>query len=564
MEKTYENDTSMPIGEEEVRVAEQILKEYKRGKSALEHRIVDNELWYRMRHSATTHSSSEPASASGWLFNAIANKHADAMDNYPEPVILPREQSDAKEAKLLSAILPAILERCKFEDIYSDNWWYKLKHGAACYGIFWSSQEGMGDIAIRSIDLLNLFWEPGISDIQKSRNVFHVELMDRDILMKKWPVLQDVLSQPSIEITRYLYDDAVDTSNKAAVIDWYYKENGILHYCKFCAGQVLYASANDPLYQDVGYYDHGLYPFVVDVLYPTSGSIAGFGLVDVMRDAQVYIDRLNSAMLKNALMASRKRFFIRADGSINEEEFADFNRDFVHVMSANLGQDSIREIETKPLDEVYVALLNNKIAEIKEVTGNRDFSQGGTTGGVTAASAIAALQEAGSKLSRDMIKGGYRAFCDLCSMVIELIRQFYDEPRMFRIAGAGTREEFILFDNRMLQPQMMTSLLGEQMQSRAPVFDIRISAARANPFSRVSQNELACEFFRLGLFQPHRAGEALSCLAMMDFEGRDDMMRRIRENAIQMAMPQKPMPKKEIHHPIDEQARMQAAQGTNA
>ncbi|MBP3370946.1 MAG: hypothetical protein J6L88_00295 [Clostridia bacterium] len=549
------NDTDLspaqqtyPIGAEQVRQAEQILKNYKQGKAVLEHRIVDNELWYRMRHSATTHSASEPASASGWLFNAIANKHADAMDNYPEPVILPREQTDAAQAKLLSAVLPAILERCDFEDIYSDAWWYKLKHGAACYGVFWSDE----DICIRSVDLLNLFWEPGVEDIQQSRNVFHVQLVDRDLLAHRWSVLRDALAQPSIEITRYLYDDAVDTSNKAAVVDWYYKKDGVLHYCKFCQGQVLYASENDELLQNTGYYDHGLYPFVIDALYPVSGSPAGFGLVDVMRDAQVYIDRLNSAMLKNALMASKKRFFIRADGSVNEQEFADFSRDFVHVMSANLGQDSIREIETKPLDDIYVSLLNNKITEIKEVTGNRDFSQGGTTGGVTAASAIAALQEAGSKLSRDMVKGGYRAFCKICNLMIELIRQFYDEPRMFRITGAGASEAFVMFDNRSMQPME---------QGDAPVFDVRISAARANPFSRISQNELACEFFRLGLFQSHRAAEALCCLSMMDFEGRDEMIRRIRENAMRQTVSPSPvLPKNAPRHDVVTQAKMQSAQ----
>lgn len=551
------------VDAERVREAERILKEYKRGKASLEARIVDNELWYRMRH-ASPHAKNEPANASGWLFNALASKHADAMDNYPEPVFLPREQGDSRDAKLLSGVVPAILERCRFEKVYSDAWWYKLKHGTACYGVFWSNEEGpAGDVVIRQVDLLNLFWESGADNIQKSRNVFCVELCDRDILTERWPVLKDALAAPSPEVTRYLYDDAVDTSNKAAVVDWYYKKDGLVHYCKFCAGEVLYASENDERYKDRGYYDHGLYPFVFDVMYPVGGSAAGFGLIDVMRDAQTYVDRLNAAMLKNALMASRKRFFIRADGSVNEEEFGDFTRDFVHVMSANLGQDSIREIETRPLDEVYVALLNNKIAEIKEVTGNRDFSQGGTTGGVTAASAIAALQEAGSKLSRDMIKGGYQAFSQICTLIVELIRQFYDEPRVFRITGAGGDELFLPFDNRYLRG---APVFGADDTRRVPVFDIRISASRANPFSRVSQNELACEFFRLGLFDPARAQEALCCLSMMDFEGRDEMTRRIRENGQLAAAASIPafVPASTRNLSADVRARVQSAQGSNA
>lgn len=553
-----------------VREAETLLKEYKRGKSALEHRIVDNEQWFRMHHDVSR-SATEPSNAGGWLFNAIANKHADAMDNYPEPVILPREQGDVQDAKLLSSVIPAILERCNFRDVYSDSWWYKLKHGASCYGVFWSNEPEGGDVVVRQIDLLNLFWEPGVTDLQKSRNVFAVELVDRDLLMQRYPVLRDKLGTPSVEITRYLYDDSIDTSGKAAVVDWYYKKDGVLHYCKFCAGQPLYASENEPALKARGFYDHGQYPFVMDVMYPICGSVAGFGLVDVMREAQTYVDRMNAAMLKNALMASRKRFFIRADGSVNEEEFADFTRDFVHVMGSNLGEDSIREIETRPLDEIYVALLNNKIAEIKEISGNRDFSQGGTSGGVTAASAIAALQEAGSKLSRDMIQGGYRAFSRICLLIVELIRQFYDEPRVFRISG-GAGEQFVPFDNSGIRPTMQGGAFGQDTWRRVPVFDIRISAARANPFSRVSQNELACEFFRLGLFDPNRANEALSCLSMMDFEGRDEVMRRIRENAAAQALQAAaaaavqtasiPGAQGYVHSP-DTETRVRSAQGSS-
>ena len=97
------------------------------------------------------------------------------MDNYPQVTCLPREESDRSSAEILSQILPVIFERNGFERIYSDAWWYKLKAGTAVYGIFWNplKSNGLGDIEIKQIDLLNLFWEPGIKDIQKSKNIFH-------------------------------------------------------------------------------------------------------------------------------------------------------------------------------------------------------------------------------------------------------------------------------------------------------------------------------------------------------------------------------------------------------
>ena len=85
------------------------------------------------------------------------------------------------------------------------------------------------------------------------------------------------------------------------------------------------------------------------------------------------------------------------------------------------------------------------VNELKEVSGNRDVSQGGTTSGLTAASAIAALQEAGSKLSRDMLKSAYRAFAKECYLIIELMRQFYDEQRVYRITGESGGVEYATF-----------------------------------------------------------------------------------------------------------------------
>ena len=115
-------------------------------------------------------------------------------------------------------------------------------------------------------------------------------------------------------------------------------------------------------------------------------------------NTQKQIDLLGSAIINNAKMASAVRYFINSAGSVNEEEFADWQSSFVHVQGSNLGEDSLRQIRIAPISEIYIAILNNKIDELKETSGNRDFSQGSASGGVTPPSAIAALQEAGISL----------------------------------------------------------------------------------------------------------------------------------------------------------------------
>ena len=75
-------------------------------------------------------------------------------------------------------------------------------------------------------------------------------------------------------------------------------------YCKFCNGVVLYASQNDPARAGSGLYDHGQYPVVFDPLFVEEDSPAGFGYIDVMKDCQTAIDKMNHAMDENVLPVS--------------------------------------------------------------------------------------------------------------------------------------------------------------------------------------------------------------------------------------------------------------------
>ena len=533
----FQNE-ALPVGEAQVAEAMQTLQRYKAGKAALDKRLVDNELWFRMGHWKNYSNPMMPGKSqpsSGWLFNSIANKHADAMDNYPEPNVLPRAADDEDTARALSSVLPVVLEQADYEQVYSDCWWRKLKQGTGVTGIFWDPQMrgGLGDIAVRSMNLLMLYWEPGVEDIQASPDFFSLSLEDTAQLTVQYPQLAG-RTAGVLDVPRYIHEEGQDTSTKSVVVDWYYKrpdENGrmVLHYCKFCNGVVLYASQNDPALAQRGLYDHGQYPFVFDALFVEEDSPAGFGYIDVMKDCQTAIDKMNHAMDENVLLAAKQRYVLSDTAGVNEDELADFSRDIVHV-AGRLNDDSFRPLQTAGLQGNSLSYRQSRIEELKEISGNRDMTQGGTADGVTAASAIAALQEAGSKLSRDMLKSAYRAFAKQCYLIIELMRQFYDEQRVFRIVGADGGNQFVPFSAEALRAVPGGSLGGVELGSREPIFDIVVSAAKKSTFSRLSQNETAKECYQLGFFNPQNADAALAALDMMDFEGIEKVRQRVRQN----------------------------------
>jgi len=565
-EKTADGDeTATPGGKvnsDTVKKWQGILKKYKDGKKTLETRIVDAEQAWKLRHweQIRKRDVGDPEPASGWLVNVILSKHSDACDNYPQPVCLPREPSDAETANSLSDILPVILQQNHFDQTWSDVWWYKLKSGTGVYGVYWEPDKlgGLGDISIQKVEILNLFWEPGITDIQDSQYVFQVKLVDNNILEKEYPQLKGKLKTGATTLTRYIYEDYIDTSEKSEVVDVYYKvkqEGGksILHFAKYVDEYLLYATENDTEGQygeqadpmtgqmvmvqtrapmsETGLYEHGLYPFVFDALFPEEGyPNCGFGYVDLCKDAQKYVDLMDNALIKNMLANATPRWFIRSDGGINEAEYGDLNKSFVHVQG-RLGEDAIQPIQSTGLGEAFISLKQLKIDELKQVAGNRDVNNGGTGGSVTAASAIAALQEAGNGISRDMISASYRAFAKVINLCIELIREFYDIPRQFRILGQNGKPVFVSFDNSTIKPQGQGTDFGIDMGYRLPVFDVDVEVEKDSQYKTAAYNELAIQLYQLGAFNPQMADQVLPMIDMMEFKGKDEVKEKISMNA---------------------------------
>lgn len=562
----------LPIGQKQIREAAEILRKYKEGKANYDATIIENERWYKMRHweyirkhgkkgEIVSQRGTEPTS--GYLFNTIMNKHADAMDNYPEPVVLPREPGDVESANTLSDVLPVILERNEFRDTYSDNWWEKLKHGTAVYGVFWNTEKenGLGDIDIKPIDLLKIYWEPGKTKIQDSKNLFIVELADADDLAAAYPEADKKKFGQSIKVSEYIHDENIDTSDKVLVVDWYYKKRVggrvLLHYVKFCGDELLYATENDPELRERGLYDHGLYPVVFDRLFPEKDSPVGFGFVSICKDPQMYIDKIMGNVLETSQLNTKRRYFASKGVNIDLKQLLDNNQPIVEV-EGSVGNLSDKLVEMRPreLSGIYPDIAQMKVDEMKDITGNRDVNSGGTGGGVTAASAIVALQETGNKTSRDSIDAAYRAYEKISTLCIELIRQFYDESRSFRITGGPAQPQmpqgmppeamggmpqghplganpmpeqarFVQLSNASIKDQVTGTDASGQPMYRHPVFDLKIKAQKKNPFSKEAQNQLAIQLFQMGVFNPQMADAALTALALMDFESIDEARERV-------------------------------------
>lgn len=547
MRKTR-TDTEAAITNEDVQGFETLLREYQQGKQVIDQKATANWEWWRMRHweqMGSKDAGDEENATSAWLFNSIINKHADIMDNFPKPNVLPREQQDEAEAKALSQILPVISERNDYEQVYSDKSLDLLVDGGCVTSVLWDNtlNNGLGDISIKRVDVHNIFWQPGIEDIQESEAVFVSRLVDNDKLAAMYPQMKGKEGGGRTTQEYVNRDEQADEQKKSEVWDMYYKTTvqeevasdprtgdavkrprTVLHFVKFCNGELLYASENDPGMEG-GWYQHGQYPFVVASLFQIKDSPWGFGYVDVMKSPQAQIDKLDQMILKNASMVGTKRWAVRENAEINADDFADWGKVMVRVSGSAPLDDIMKEISASPIPAFVVQHKANMIEQLKETSGNRDVSQGSAQGGVTAATAIAALQEAGSKLSRSVNRTLYRAKRQEDYLQVELIRQFYTEPRSFRIDNEDGSWDFIEYGGDAAM---------RRREARGAVFDIQITAEKQSPFSRAAQNETMKEMYGLGLFAPNNAESALVCIEGMEFEGKEKIKQQIQQNSVFM------------------------------
>lgn len=594
---------SSVITKEDIRKAVEILKKDKTGKSNLEQRIINSEQWWKGRHwdvikdkKSRDGITDQIKPKSAWLFNSIMSKHADYVDAYPEPNILPREKGDEEEAKILSSIIPVIMDQCNYEETYEETAHDKLIAGASITGVFWdgSKLNGLGDITINPIDPLNIFYDPGVTDLQDSKNLFHVNLKDNEELESLYPELKGKLGQNDILTAKYIYDDSVDNSNKTPVVDWYYKKhiNGrqTVQLVSFVNDYIIYASENDteqkmevvtqpvmnengdqiysryneegleefatsadyseeelanygfePLTEqneqavagssvaERGIYDHGLYPFVIDNMFHVKGTPIGFSLLDVCKSPQESIDKMKRAMLINTLWGALPHFLTRQDGQLNMEEVLNFNNIMYHF-EGNYDEQNLFPMPSPQLSGNHMNLLDMDIKEMRETTGNTDVSQGIPTG-VTSGSAISALQEAAGKTSRLHNKKAYMAYKRIVEMVIELIRQYYNEPRTFRILGEEGKREYITYTNEKLKLQENGLDFNGEMMYRLPVFDIEVVPQKQNAYSKNGQNETAITLYDRGVFNPEMADQSIALLECMDFNEKDKVIDKVKDNA---------------------------------
>lgn len=495
------------------------MNQYRSDRESLLMRIRDNERIYQALYSSTSEELKKNMKCdTSFIFSSIENAVADAAENYPMPNVLEREPYGADAADALSQLLPVLMKSSDFYRVYKKNARNKCKFGTAAYGVFYNDEKQ--NVDIRSLNIPNILCDMHVDDIQDSSFLFITAMVENDVLKSEYPEHEGIFTGDASEETINGTNKLLDRSE---VCDCYYKKaDGTLHMMKLCHGKILEATEDMEGYEE-GLYKHGKYPVVLDTLYQIPNCPFGFGMIDIGKGTQIEIDKLDAAITKNIMVNAAPRYMAKEGCGLKEDEMLDLEKAIVHYKTGDGA--SIIPIEGKEVNQFYITHRENKKDELKEILANRDFQQGATSGGVTAASAIESLQQAGEKRSRSQLKDTYAAYKDVAYMVIELIRQFYYDERYYRTEDEYGHKSFIKFSNEIMTKAQYQP---DGSWEYTPIeFDIEVVPQRDNPYTREAQNNTILTIFSSALTQ--NLDMMIIALKNMSFDNKEKLISDIQD-----------------------------------
>lgn len=463
-----------------------------------------------------------PRMATPMITSCIENIKADLIDEMPEAVIMPDAAGDAPlvTAKVLTKVVEQELDVCDWEgeyvkgtqDFLQDGWCvFEPGHDPLANG-------GLGGSFIRHVMNKNFMCDPQTPDLQDGRACFVLDVKPWDWLKQHYPDVYPhmegddglgTMKQDQIEST-------TDPAQLKAyrVIEMWVKEFDAnerataVHFVRVAGHQVLEDSKID---YPRGYYEHGRFPFRICRLYPQKGSALGLGICDLFKDTQRYADKLNAILIENALRARNPRLFVQ-EGLLDVDDVRDFSREVVEVQGSL--EAAVKWMDTQPLPSYLMTFAQSLQQSIKNEAGSNDQSRGQTAGGVTAASAITALQDMSTKRSRMEARELQRGFKECVRMMIEIMREKDIVPRQI-VVTLGGEARIVPFDSRSLYRE-------DGMPIEAL---ISIKTSRQTRFSRMAHNELVLQF--VNMFQ--QTADPLTMMEALEMDDKEQIIDQIRK-----------------------------------
>lgn len=469
----------------------------------------ENELFYESRGwEAIGADPRDPTPTMPVVQSMVDHLKAERMEGYPEAIVLPQRMADKEIARQATEAVKYALEAGRHREHYLKQLHDSLVCGWSVTETGWDGEMhyGLGEAYIRRVDPRCFMCDPCCESLQDGRACFKFTARSREWMKQHYPKQYPSMTADAERYASERPGLRAQDEDELLLIEYWYREYDGERYSvhmALMAGGVLVEDSREV--KPEGYFAHGQYPFVLNPLYPIAGSPLGFSMVDVLKNPQMYSDKLEQIIMRNSLTSSKLRMLVNRTAEFDEEALLDLRNDVVR--GSRIDEGAVRWFQTAALPAYVTQLPQLYRKNMKDYSGVSDIQRGETSRGVTAASAIMALQDAASKRSKLAEEADHTAFSKAVALMLEVVREFYSEKRLFMSVERG---EEIAFSARSL------------VRDGVPVeLSVSTKVQRASVYSSAYYNELALELLKLGVLAPPEAVD------MMTFEGKENVKKAI-------------------------------------
>ena len=493
-----------------------LFEEFRSAYQAEWERLNNCEKYYQGRHwdDVPMLNPKDPRPVTPVLQSTIENVKADLMDYYPEAIIRPETPEDRTVAEILAAVIRQNHDAASYRQEYM-----KLAHDLLTSGYMVqevgydvNANYGIGSAFIRYVDVHNILFDPQCVDIQDGRAVFKIAPKTMDWLNQRYP---DKAGKFAADEYTLESDSEVqyDATKSVLLLEFWWREYNaeqerfVVHMAQMAGRQLL---SDSRIEKPEGYFAVGEYPFVITPLFRRKTSCLGYGLVEMFAPSQAYSDKLDQITLKNAAMSSQPHMLVQESSGFDADDLRDWSKTVHKGESIN----GVQWLAQPPLPQYVIQYAAAMREGVKDESGSNDFSRGNTASGVTAASAIAALQEASSKRSRMITGQMHEAFKRAVRYEIEFEREYNMLPREVLVTING-QQQTVTFESAIMERE---SALGNTV----PVeFMISIKVQRENVWTVTAHNELIIQMVQMQIVSPQQAAE------LMIYEGKEELLSKM-------------------------------------
>lgn len=505
-----------------------------------------------------------------FIFQSIQSVVPILTDSRPRISYLPKSPEDGKFCEIFNQMVES--------DWVSGKWLNELTeviYDAHFYGAGMSSlefdgdeQHGAGAIVYRSTDPFFCFPDPDSTDVNsRGRYFMTAEPVTTDVLKAKYPEhkdhiksdLIDLMKGKRTEITKFKYksptqDNRLYLESEASPEDDYEKcqtlvltlyindeefieteieTEGVKSYeqrKKYPNGRKVVIASHVVLEDGPNPYEDGKAPFQKVQNYVLPREFWGISEVEQLESPQRIFNKLVSFSLDVLTLMGNPVWIVSNDSDVDVENL--FNRPGL-IIEKNPGSEVRRE-EGVQLQPFVLQLIDRMQSWFNDVAGTQDVSRGATPGSVTAASAIASLQEAAQTRLRQKSRNIDNYIQELGQQYASRAMQFYTSPRVFRLTSDESANQYFKASISTSPEGVKTATvqtwgeggygMPESYELKAEL-DVTVTTGSTLPFARAEKEQKLYQLFDRGLI------DAEEVLKGVDFPNWQQIRQRMQQAA---------------------------------